>query len=650
MGSMHTNLEESKNGFQKVSKFYQERAKGGVGLIITGGISPNLSGIVAPERAIMSNSQDVINHQLITTAVHQYDCKICMQILHAGRYAYQTKLVSPSAIRAPISPYTPTELSSNDIKQQINDFINSAVLAQKAGYDGIEIMGSEGYLVNQFIVKATNHRTDQWGGSFENRIRFPIEIIKQIRRATGKNFIIIFRLSMIDLIKDGSCAQDVIKLAEKLEEIGVNIINMGIGWHESRVPTIVASVPRGAFAELSKNIKQYIKIPVIVSNRINTPELAEELLKNKVADMVSMARPFLADSQFINKVIKNIPAQINTCIACNQGCLDKIFIRATATCLVNPLACKETEFDFSMTTKRKNLAVIGAGPAGMAFSKYAAKRGHKVTLFEASDKIGGQFNLAVHIPGKSEFNETLRYFSTRLPELGVTIMLNTQVKKDDLNDFDEVIVATGVHPRIPEIEGIENENVLSYTDVLTQAKKVGKKVAIIGGGGIAFDIALYLINQKSDANSSHDSDIKNFTQEWGIDFTLKNAGGISEKKTPPSEYQINILQRRFRKPGADLGRTTGWVIREQLRNRNVKMSVGVRYKKIDDEGLHIIVRDKHKLIKVDTIINCSGQVANQFLAKQITDKPCHLIGGASSVEGLDAERAILEAALLAQSI
>ncbi len=655
MGSMHTNLEESENGFLKVSKFYQERAEGGVGLIITGGISPNKSGIVAPDRAIMSDIEDVANHQIITSAVHQYDCKICMQILHAGRYGYHAQQVAPSAIRAPISPYSPRALNLDEIEQQINDFTNSAVLAQKAGYDGVEIMGSEGYLINQFIVKATNQREDQWGGNFENRIRFPLEIIKRIRKATGNQFIIIFRLSMIDLIEDGSDAKEVVQLAKLLEQYSVNIINMGIGWHESRVPTIAASVPRGAFTQLSKNIKQHINIPIIVSNRINTPELAEELLENDVADMVSMARPFLADSHFINKVTNNTPERINTCIACNQGCLDKIFIRATATCLVNPRACKETEFNFSIAANSKNLAVVGAGPAGMAFAKYAAKRGHKVTLFESSNRIGGQFNLAAKIPGKSEFLETLRYFEASLPQLGVEIILNKRIEKDDLNRFDEVIVATGVHPRTPEILGLDNLKVVSYIDVLTQKVTVGEKVAIIGGGGIGFDVALFLAYQNSDSDKTSHKDrrnsrIENFTQEWGIDMTVTHSGGLSDKMITPPGRQITILQRRKRKPGADLGRTTGWVVRQQLRNKNVKMSIGVQYEKIDDKGLHIILRGKHKLLEVDNIINCSGQIENNSLAKQIQNKPCHIIGGALNSKGLDAERAILEAAILAQSI
>jgi len=653
MGSMHTSLEETEQGFVKVAAFYRERAKGGVGLIITGGISPNLSGIVAPNRAIMQQQSDVKDHQLITSAVHEYDCKICMQILHAGRYGYHVNQVAPSAIQAPISLYAPRALSLDEIEQQINDFVHSAVLAKQAGYDGVEIMGSEGYLINQFIVKATNERDDDWGGSFENRIRFALEIVKRTRKAVGADFLLIFRLSLIDLIEQGSSSAEVITLAKLLEQHSVNIINTGIGWHESRVPTIAASVPSGLFVPLSENIKQHISIPVIASNRINTPEKAEQIIANNQADLVSMARPFLADSNFVNKAIAGKSDEINTCIACNQGCLDKIFIRQTASCLVNPRACNETTLNFPPAKQVKKLAVVGAGPAGLAFAKYAAKRGHKVTLFEASDKIGGQFNLASKVPGKEEFLHTLRYFNTILPKLGVNIKLNTRVSSDDLVDFDEVILATGVRARVPEIagfeQGVNSGKVLSYQDVLLGNKQVGQHVAIIGGGGIGFDVALFLVSDEPLADKA--ADVENeFMQEWGIDLSLEQAGGLTGKHVEPAKRKITMLQRRLRKPGTDLGKTTGWIHRQHLKNKQVKMTVGVTYEKIDHQGLHILVRGKPRLLEVDHIINCTGQLEESSLAATITDKPCHLIGGAKNASGVDAERAIFEAAQLAQSI
>lgn len=663
MGSMHTSLEETEQGFVKVAAFYRERAKGGVGLIITGGISPNLSGIVAPDRAIMQQQSDVKDHQLITDAVHEFDCKICMQILHAGRYGYHVNQVAPSAIQAPISLYAPRALTVSEIETQINDFVQSAVLAKQAGYDGVEIMGSEGYLINQFIVKATNERTDDWGGSFEKRIRFALEIVKRTRAAVGNDFLLIFRLSMIDLIEQGSSATEVITLAQLLEQHSVNIINTGIGWHESRVPTISASVPSGLFVPLSENIKQHISIPVITSNRINTPEQAEQIIANKQADLVSMARPFLADSNFVNKAMAGQSDEINTCIACNQGCLDKIFIRKTASCLVNPRACNETTLNFTVAKQMKKLAVVGAGPAGLAFAKYAAQRGHQVTLFEASDKIGGQFNLASKVPGKEEFLHTLRYFKAILPKLGVTIKLNVRVNSTDLADFDEVILATGVRARLPEIpglvDGINSGKVLSYQDVLSGDKQVGQHVAIIGGGGIGFDVALFLVSESNEAShgnktTSQSSKVQNieneFMQEWGIDLSLKQAGGLADKHVEPAKRTITMLQRRLRKPGTDLGKTTGWIHRQHLKNKKVKMTVGVTYEKIDQQGLHLLVRGKPRLLAVDHIINCTGQLEENSLAVTITDKPCHLIGGAKNASGVDAERAILEAAQLAQII
>jgi 2,4-dienoyl-CoA reductase (NADPH2) len=643
MGSMHTNLEETTNGFAKVAEFYRERAEGGVGLIITGGISPNAEGILAPNRSIMQSAQDVKNHQLITHAVHQYDSKICMQILHAGRYGHHSKQVAPSPIQAPISPFIPHELTHTEIEKQIADFVQSAVLAKQAGYDGVEIMGSEGYLINQFLVNATNQRNDQWGGSFENRARFALSIVKQTRKAVGDNFLLIFRLSMIDLIESGNTAEEVIALAKSLESASINLINTGIGWHESRIPTIAAVVPPAAFVDLSEKIKQHISIPVITSNRINTPQLAEKILSSKQADMVSMARPLLADSQFVNKAAKNKADHINTCIACNQSCLDKIFVNQTASCLVNPRACNETHLIFKPTDNPKKLAVIGAGPAGMAFASFAAERGHKVTLFEASYRLGGQFNLAAKIPNKIEFLQTIRYYRTRLNTLGVTIKLNTKARAQDVTAFDEVILATGVVPRIPAIPGIESDKVINYIDVINGNKKVGDKVAIIGGGGIGFDVALFLLDQETQSK-------KDFLDEWGIDLNLNYPGGLTQKQILPPTRQIFMLQRRLRKPGADLGKTTGWIHRQHLKNKAVKMSVGVSYQKIDDQGLHVLVKGKPRLFKVDHIINCSGQLAENSLVKQMGSTPYHLIGGARKAQGLDAERAIVEAAKLAQQI
>ncbi len=647
MGSMHTNLEETENGFQKVAAFYAERAAGGVGLIITGGISPNQEGILAPDRAIMQSKRDVEDHQIITQKVKEYGAKICMQILHAGRYGYHANQVAPSEIQAHISPYSPRALTTAEIEKQINDFVHSAELAKQAGYDGVEIMGSEGYLINQFIVKATNKRDDLWGGSFENRIRFALEIVARTRQVVGEKFIIIFRLSMIDLIEHGSSAEEVIALAKALEDHSVNIINTGIGWHESRVPTIAASVPRGAFVKLSENIKQHISIPVIASNRINTPEVAEKIIAEGKADLISMARPFLADSQFVNKAALNKADEINTCIGCNQGCLDRIFVKDTASCLVNPRACNETSLNFTLATHKKNLAVVGAGPAGMAFAKYAAKRGHKVTLFEATDKIGGQLNLASEVPGKQEFLETLRYFKTRLPQLGVSIKLNTQVTEEILTHFDEVIIATGVEARVPDISGITHKKVVSYIDVLTGRVKVGERVAIIGAGGIGFDVATFLLDEH---NLTPEREKQDFVTEWGIDLALAHAGGLTKAQIATPSRKIFMLQRRLRKPGADLGKTTGWIHRQHLKNKNVKMSVGVIYDKIDDLGLHILVRKKPRLIEVDHIINCSGQISLNELSERAIAKPCHYIGGAKSAKGLDAERAIFEAAILAQKI
>lgn len=644
MGSMHTNLEEAENGFKRLAAFYALRAEGGVGLIVTGGISPNIEGKLAPNRALMTTRHDVKDHQLITQAVHNVEGKICMQILHAGRYAYQKQLVAPSALQSTIIPLTPKALSSTEVEKQIADFVLTAELAQEAGYDGVEIMGSEGYLINQFIVKSTNHRQDEWGGSYQNRIRFAVEIVKQTRKRVGENFIIIFRLSMLDLVEHGSSLEEIIILAKALESAGVTIINTGIGWHESRVPTIASMVPPGTFASISRYVKSEISLPIVASNRINTPEVAENILENEWADMVSMARPLLADSHFVAKVQQNKPQAINTCIACNQACLDHIFLNKVATCLVNPFAAREKELALIPTKRPKNLAVVGAGPAGMAFSLYAAQRGHKVHLFESSNVIGGQFNLAKTIPGKEDFHQTLRYFNYQLALHKVDIHLNTQVTPDILSTYNEVIVATGTKANLPDIEGINHPSVVSYADILSGKKVAGNNVAIIGAGGIAFDVAEFITNTVKSV------DAKAFADHWGIDLSMKFDGGLKAINNDAPIRKVYMLQRKIRKSGADLGKTTGWIHRASLKRKEVTMLAGVTYDKIDDNGLHVSIRKKPRLLDVDTIILCAGQIENNPLSDVLNQQQCHIIGGAHLAKGIDAQKAIEEAALLAIKI
>jgi 2,4-dienoyl-CoA reductase (NADPH2) len=641
---MHTNLEEAKNGFKRLASFYALRAEGGVGLIVTGGISPNIEGKLAPNRALMTTREDVKDHQLITQAVHNVEGKICMQILHAGRYAYQKQLVAPSALQSTIIPLTPKALSSTEVEKQIADFVLTAELAQEAGYDGVEIMGSEGYLINQFIVKSTNHRQDEWGGCYQNRIRFAVEIVKQTRKRVGENFIIIFRLSMLDLVQHGSSLDEIIILAKAMESAGATIINTGIGWQESRVPTIASMVPPGTFASISQYVKSEISLPIVASNRINTPEVAENILENEWADMVSMARPLLADSHFVAKVQQNKPQAINTCIACNQACLDHIFLNKVATCLVNPFAAREKELALIPTKQPKNLAVVGAGPAGMAFSLYAAQRGHKVHLFESSNVIGGQFNLAKTIPGKEDFHQTLRYFNYQLTQHKVDIQLNTIVTPDILSTFDEVVIATGTKANLPNINGIEHPSVVSYTDILSGKKIAGNNVAIIGAGGIAFDVAEFITNtvKSVDANA--------FADHWGIDLSMKFDGGLKTMNNESPIRKVYMLQRKIRKSGADLGKTTGWIHRASLKRKAVTMLAGVTYDKIDNDGLHISIRKKPRLLKVDTIIICAGQTENNQLSTALKQQPCHIIGGAHLAKGIDAQKAIEEAALLAIKI
>jgi len=644
MGSMHTNLEEATDGFKRLASFYALRAEGGVGLIVTGGISPNVEGKLAPNRALMTTFDDVKDHQIITKAVHNVEGKICMQILHAGRYAYQKQIVAPSPLQSPIIPLTPRELSSLEVEKQIADFVHTAVLAQDAGYDGVEIMGSEGYLINQFIVKTTNHRQDEWGGSYQNRIRFAVEIVKQTRLRVGKNFIIIFRLSMLDLVENGSSLEEIIMLARAMESVGATIINTGIGWHESRVPTIASMVPPGTYASISQYVKDAISLPIVASNRINTPEVAESVLKNNWADMISMARPLLADSHFVVKAQKNKPQAINTCIACNQACLDHIFLNKVATCLVNPFAAREKELALIPTDSPKKIAVVGAGPAGMAFSLYAAQRGHKVALFEVTDSIGGQFNLAKKVPGKEDFYQTLRYFSYQLAQHNVDIHLNSFIEPASLSTFDEVVVATGTKANLPDIEGINHPSVVSYTDILSGKKIAGDNVAIIGAGGIAFDVAEFITNTIKPVNADA------FANHWGIDLTMKVNGGLKPVHHEDPIRKVFMLQRKIRKSGADLGKTTGWIHRTSLKNKKVSMLAGVNYDKIDDEGLHISIRKKSRVLNVDTIILCAGQIENNQYSQYFGSSKCHVIGGAHLAKGIDAQKAIEQAVFLAIKI
>jgi 2,4-dienoyl-CoA reductase (NADPH2) len=652
MGSMHTGLEEAPDGFQRMAAYFAERARGGVGLIVTGGVSPNEAGCAAAGAAKLTTIEEMQNHRIVTRAVHREGGKIAMQILHTGRYAFHENLVSASAFKAPINVFKPRALSTEEVEEQIFDFANCARLAQMAGYDGVEIMGSEGYLINQFIAAKTNRRTDRWGGSFDNRIRFPLEIVRQVRQKVGRDFIIIYRLSMLDLVKNASSWEQVTALAEKIEEAGATIINTGIGWHEARIPTIAAVVPRATFTWVTAGLKGKISIPLVTSNRINTPEVAEAVLAAGNADMISMARPLLADPEFVQKAVENRSDEINTCIACNQACLDHIFAGKICSCLVNPRACHETELQYLPAEKKKKIAVVGSGPAGLSFSAVAASRGHAVTLFEQDDKIGGQLNLAVQIPGKEEFNETLRYFNRQLDLAGVKVCLNTRASSRKLMEegYDEVILASGVTPRRPAIPGIDHPKVLSYVDVLTRKKDVGTKVAIIGAGGIGFDVAAYVT--RGDALTSPDPDA--FLKAWGVDRDYKIPGGLSPDglQLRACGRRVYLLQRKTGKMGATLGKTTGWIHRLTLKRRNVVMINGVTYNQIDQRGLHITVRGEKKLLEVDTVIICAGQEPLRDLQDDLESAAMsvHLVGGADKALELDAKRAIDQAARLAARI
>ena len=652
MGSMHTGLEEEKNGIEKIAAYYAERAKGGVGLIVTGGISPNIQGWTGPFAARMSTKKHAKHHQKITKAVHKEGGKICMQILHAGRYGYHPFNVAPSKLKSPITPFKPFKLSQSGIKRTIRDFVNCAQLSKLAGYDGIEIMGSEGYLINQFIAKKTNKRSDNYGGDYQNRMRLPIELVKQTREALGKNFIIIYRLSMLDLVDQGSSWEEVVQLGKEIEKAGATIINTGIGWHESRIPTIATSVPRAAFTWVTKKMKEEVSIPLITSNRINMPETAEKILSEGDADMISMARPFLADSEWVNKAAQDKADEINTCIGCNQACLDHVFENKVASCLVNPRACHETEFNYNPTENKKRIAVVGAGPAGLAAATIAASRGHIVTLFDADKEIGGQFNIAKQIPGKEEFYETIRYFKKQIEIHDVHLQLNTRVSVEDLKaaDFDEIIVATGIKPRALKIEGINHPKVLSYIDVLKDKKPVGNRVAVIGAGGIGFDVSEYLTHEGDSSSQNIDTWLK----EWGIDKSLKARAGI-ENVTPEfkaSARAVFMFKRSKGKFGGNLGKTTGWIHRSTLKKKKVQFIGGVSYTKIDDKGLHYTQHGEAKVLAVDHIVICAGQVPYQDLYQPLMDagSKVHVIGGAFMASELDAKIAISQGARLAAAL
>lgn len=639
MGSMHTGLEEAPNGHERMAAFFGERAKGGVGLIVTGGFGPNDRAATHEKTKLIKTEQDILDHRQITDAVHQYGAKICMQILHTGRYAYNANPIAPSAIQAPINPNKPSAATAEELEQQILDFISLATQAQKAGYDGVEIMGSEGYFLNEFLAVRTNQRDDEWGGSYENRMKFPVEVVRRVRQAVGEKFIIIFRLSMLDLVEGGSSFEEVVLLGQAIEKAGASIINTGIGWHEARIPTIATKVPRAAFTWVTAKFREHFSIPVITSNRINTPEKAEEVLARGDADMVSMARPFLADAEFVNKAQQGRSDEINTCIGCNQACLDHIFVGKTTSCLVNPRACHETTLIIEKTSKPLSIAVVGAGPAGLAAAVTAAQRGHQVTLFDQADEIGGQFNIAKKVPGKEEFYETIRYFSRQLEINNVTLKLGQKVTASQLNsaDIDHVLLATGIVPRTPAIEGLDHPKVMSYLDLLKHGKQAGDRVAVIGAGGIGFDVCESLIH---DGPSSSQS-IPVFMKEWGIDMSLTARAGIEGVKpefTLPKR-QVYLLQRKETKVGAGLGKTTGWIHRTDLKKKGVKMLPNCEYQKIDDQGLHITVAGESQLLDVDHVIVCAGQEPLRDLTEGL-EKPFQLIGGADIAAELDAKRAI----------
>ncbi|MET8294159.1 NADPH-dependent 2,4-dienoyl-CoA reductase [Streptomyces sp. NPDC005180] len=648
MGSMHTGLEEHAGGFERLAAFYAERAKGGAGLIVTGGIAPNDAGRPFEGGSRLTTEEEAAEHRVITGAVHAEGGKIAMQILHFGRYAYHKDLVAPSAIQAPISPFVPNELTDAEVERTVEDFVRAARLAKLAGYDGVEIMGSEGYLINEFIAAATNRRTDRWGGAYENRVRFPLEIVRRTRAAVGEDFILIYRLSMLDLVPGGSTLDEVVHLAKEIEAAGATIINTGIGWHEARIPTIATSVPRGAYTWVTRKLMGAVSVPLVTSNRINTPEKAEEILADGRADLVSLARPFLADADFVAKAAEGRPQTINTCIGCNQACLDHTFSGKITSCLVNPRACHETELVLSPTRTKKTVAVVGAGPAGLACAVSAAERGHAVTLFEASGHIGGQLDIARRIPGKEEFEETIRYFGTQLEAHGIDLRLGTRADVDTLRGFDEVVVATGVTPRTPAIEGVDRDNVVSYLDVLRDGAPVGERVAVVGAGGIGFDVAEFLTD--SGEGASQDPEV--YFRHWGVDTSYAAPGGLTAPQRPATPRTVTLLQRKTTKVGAGLGTTTGWIHRAELKHRGVVSVAGANYERIDDEGLHITVDGEPRLVPADTVVLCTGQEPRRDLYEALRAEgiEAHLIGGADVAAELDAKRAIRQGTELAAAL
>ncbi|MEY4738600.1 MAG: hypothetical protein RL302_2919, partial [Pseudomonadota bacterium] len=640
----------AKDGFARMAAFYAERARGGVGLIVTGGIAPNDRGRPMPGGARMTTQEEADKHQVVTQAVHDAGGKICMQILHFGRYAYHPELVAPSALKAPINPFRPHALTTEEIEQTIDDYARAAGLAQSAGYDGVEIMGSEGYLINEFVAQQSNQRDDAWGGSYENRIRFPLEIVRRTRARVGANFIIIFRLSMLDLVEGGSTKEEVVQLAQQLEKAGVTILNTGVGWHEARIPTIATKVPRAAYAWVTQQLKGKVGIPLVATNRINTPEVAEQVLADGMADMVSMARPFLADADFVRKAAEGKADQINTCIGCNQACLDHTFGGKITSCLVNPRACHETLLQVVPAVNPGRVAVVGAGPAGLAFATTAAQRGFDVTLFDGAAEIGGQFNVAKQVPGKEEFYETLRYFGKQLELTGVKVQLGRKVSAQELvaAGYTQVVLATGVTPRLPEMEGIHHPKVVGYLDVLRDKCVVGKTVALIGAGGIGFDVAEYLLHE----GTSPSLDKAKFFAEWGVDTSYAQRGGLQPAHIEASPRKVYLLQRKASKVGDGLGKTTGWIHRTSLKNRQVEMVAGVTYRKVDDAGLHITVGDKEMTIPADTVVVCAGQDPQRALQAELVAAGCtvHLIGGADKAAELDAKRAIKQGTELAVAL
>lgn len=645
MGSMHTGLEEDKPSLTRLAAFYRLRAENEAGLIITGGFAPNRSGRLAPFSAKITNLREAKRHLCVTEAVHESRGKIALQLLHAGRYGFHPLIVAPSRIKSPITPFTPWAMSKRRILKTIRQFAASAKLAQEVGYDGVEIMGSEGYLLNQFLVTHTNQREDEWGGSYANRMRFPVEIVRAVREAVGEKFIIIYRLSMLDLIKDGSNLEEILLLAKAIEKAGATLINTGIGWHEARIPTIATLVPPATFAPVTSLLKNEIKLPLITCNRINTPEIANQLIEEGVADMVSLARPFLADAAFVSKAKQNKSKAINVCIACNQACLDQVFVNKPASCLVNPHACRETSLSLTPVSRAKRIAVVGAGPAGLTFAVTAAERGHHVTLFEEAPRIGGQFNLAKTIPGKADFQHTLHYFEYQLKHHRVTLICNHTATVKDLLHFDEVVLATGVVPKIPDIPGITHPSVMTYLDVLQGKAKPGQQVAIIGAGGIGFDVAAWL-TQPHSTNAHH------FCDTWGIDLSLTHRGGLTAKHLEKTKRRVYLLQRKKTKPGAHLGKTTGWIHRLNLKQQEVTFLSGVEYKYIDDAGLHLYNQGQLQLLTVDSIIICAGQTSRKDLypSLQTHERSAHIIGGAFKALELDARVAIEQAYRLALSI